>query len=137
MALPASSGKKIVSNNELLLHVVDYLHEAFANLVGRLHGGSLAIDADDGLGVGLAQVYPTVGEVYLHTVDVVDLCSGVLSEHFLHLDQDGIYIGFRSEVDAVLGNLIVGEGLAQLADGAALLGKAGEVRAMPTRASRP
>ena len=37
----------------LLLHVVDHLHEALAERVGLLHGLSLAIDADDGLGVRL------------------------------------------------------------------------------------
>ena len=42
----------------LLLHVVDHLHEALAERVGLVHGLRLAIDADDGLGVRLAQVYP-------------------------------------------------------------------------------
>ena len=34
-----------------LLHVIDYLHELFAEIVGLLDRLSLAIDADDGLGV--------------------------------------------------------------------------------------
>ena len=108
--VPALSGKKIVSNNELLLHVVDYLHEALANLVGRLHGGSLAIDANDGLGIGLAQVYPTVREVDLHAVDVVHCGTVVLGEYLLHLHEDCVDIGLGCEVDAVLGYLVFREG---------------------------
>ena len=48
----------------------DYLHQTLGQLVGLLHGLCLAIDADNGLGVRLAQVYPAVGEVDLHAVDV-------------------------------------------------------------------
>ena len=104
-----------------LLHVVDHLHEAFAEFVGLLHGLGLAIDANDRFGVRLAEVYPAVGEVDLHAVDIVDGGAVVVGEHLLHFHEDGVDIGARGEVDAVLGNLIVGEGLAQFADGAALL----------------
>ena len=57
----------------VLLHVVDYLHELLAEIVGQFHGLGLAVDADDRLGVRLAEVYPTVGEVDLHTVDIIFL----------------------------------------------------------------
>ena len=66
-------------------------------------------------------MYPAVGEVDLHAVDIVDGGAVVVGEHLLHFHEDGVDIGARGEVDAVLGNLIVGEGLAQFADGAALL----------------
>ena len=61
-------------------------------------------------------MYPLVGEVNLHTVNIVHLCCSVGSKHFLHLHQYGINIRFRSQVDTVLGYLIVGECLAQLTD---------------------
>ena len=69
----------------MLLHVVDDLHEAFAEFVGLLHGLGLAVDADDGLGVRLAEMYPTVGEVDLHAVDIVDRSAVVVGKHLLHL----------------------------------------------------
>ena len=109
-----------------LLHIVDHLHELLAEVVGLLHGLSLAVDADDGLSVRLAQVNPTVGEVDLHTVDVVDRGTVVLGEHLLHLHQDGVDIGLGCEVDAVLRNLVVGVHAAQFTDGAALLCQTGE-----------
>ena len=105
----------------LLLHIVDDLHESLAEFIGLLHGLGLAVDADDGLGVRLAQVNPAGGEIDLDTVDVVDRSIGVLSKHLLHLDEDGIDVGFGGEVDAVLGYLVVGERAAQFTDGAALL----------------
>ena len=66
-------------------------------------------------------MYPTVGKVDLHTVDVVDLRAVVLSKHLLYLSENGIDIGIRSKVDAVLCNLIVGEGGTQFAGGTAFL----------------
>ncbi len=110
----------------MLLHVVDHLHELLAEVVGLLHGLSLAVDADDGFGIRLAEVNPTVGEVDLHAVDIIDRCAVVVGKHLLDLRQDGIDIGTWGEVNAVLGNLIVRESLAQFADGAALLCQAGE-----------
>ena len=53
-----------------LLHIVDHLHEALAEFVGFLYGLGLVVDADNGLGVRLAQVNPAGGEVNLHAVDV-------------------------------------------------------------------
>ena len=102
------------------------MHQTLAQLVGLFHGGSFAVDADDRLSVRLAQVYPTVREVNLHTVDVVDLSSGVFGKHLLHLDKDGIDIGLRGQVDAVFGNLVVGELATQFADLAVLLGQRGQ-----------
>ena len=71
-------------------------------------------------------MYPAVGEVNLHAVDVVDLCRGILGKHLLDLHEDGVDIGVGRQVDAVLGNLIVGELTAQLADLALLLGQRGQ-----------
>ena len=109
-----------------LLHVVDHLHELPAQFVGLSHGLSLAIDADDGLGVRLAQMYPTVREIDLYAVDVVDLSTRIGSKEFLHFHKDGVDIGLGGEVNAILGYLLVGESLAQLTGCAALLGAAGE-----------
>ena len=66
-------------------------------------------------------MHPTVGEVDFHAVDVVD--NGVLvgGEHLLHLLQDGVHVGLGRQVDAVLGDEIVGELLPQLAHLHALL----------------
>ena len=103
------------------MHVVDHLHDFLAKFVGHVHRRRFAVNADDGLGIRLAQVYPTIREVNLHTVDIVDLRAIVLGEQLYHLDEDGVDIGLRGEVDAVLRNLIVWEGGAQLAGCAALL----------------
>ena len=64
---------------------------------------------------------PTVGEVDLHTVDIVDLGAVVLCKHLLDLHEDGVNIGLGGEVDAILGYLVVGEGGAQFAGRAAFL----------------
>ena len=93
----------------LLLHVIHHLHELFAQGIGLFHGVSLAVNADDRLGVRLAQMYPLVGEVDFHAVDVGNLFIAI---HLLYLEQDGINIGRGSEVDTVLCNEIVGEGSA-------------------------
>ena len=63
---------------------------------------------------------PLVGEVDLHSVDVVHLLVGI---ELLHLFEDGIHIGGWSEVDAILGNEILGECGAKLANLAALVGQ--------------
>ena len=100
---------------ECLLHVVNNLHELFSELVGLLHGLSLAVDADDRLGVRFTQMYPTIGEVDLYAIDIVNLCGSVLGKHLLNLNQNSIYIGLRGEVDTILGNLILREGGTKLA----------------------
>ena len=66
-------------------------------------------------------MYPTIREVDLYTVDVVDLCSSVLGKHLLDLDKDSVNIGLWGEVDAVLGYLILRECGAELADLTTLL----------------
>ena len=71
-------------------------------------------------------MYPAVGEVNLHTVNIINLSGGILCKHLLDLDEDGVDIGLWGEVDAILGNLIVGELLTQLADGAVFLGQGSE-----------
>ena len=44
-------------------------------------------------------MYPFVGKVNLHTVDIVDFFILI---DFLYFCQDSIYIDFRSQVDTVL-----------------------------------
>ena len=114
------------SVNMSLIHVVDRLHELFAEVIGLLHGAGFAIDADNGLGIRLAEVNPAVGEVDLHTVYIIDRCAVVVCEHLLDLREDGIDIGTRGEVNTVFGNLIVRECLVQFADSTAFLCKARE-----------
>ena len=104
-----------------LLHIVDNLHELLAEIVGLGHRLRLTIDAADGFGVGLTEVYPTIGEVDLHTIDIVDDSAVVPGKHLLHLDENSVDIGIRREVDTILSDLVVGEGLAQFTGRAALL----------------
>lgn len=121
----------------VLLHVVNHLHEFLADSVSLLHGVRLAIDTDNRLGVRLAQVYPLVGEINLHTVNIIHLCGRISSKHLLHLHQDGIDIRLRGQVDAVLSDLIVGEGSTQPLTLHPFLAREVRKRAIPTRASRP
>lgn len=83
----------------LLDHRVDDVDHLLPQSVGRFHCGSFGIDADDGFGIALAELYPLVGKVYLHTVDVRDFLVLVM---FLDALQDSQDIGSRREVDAVL-----------------------------------
>ena len=76
-----------------LFHRIHHVHNLFANLVGCLHCGGFGIDADDGLGIGLAEVYPLVGEVNLHTVDVWNLRVLLAGKHLLHLHEDSVDVG--------------------------------------------
>ena len=112
------------SNDGLLLHVVDHLHELLAEVVGLFDGLGFAVDANDGLSVRLAKVNPAVREVDLYTIDVVDGGRIVFGEHLLHFNENRVNVSIRGEVDAVLGNLIVGEGVSQFADCAPFLSEA-------------
>ena len=98
----------------ILLHVVDDLHQFLAKFVGLGHRLGLAVYTDNRLCVRLAEVNPAVGEVDLHAVDIVDDCRVVLGKHLFDFHKDGVNISLWSEVDAVLGNLVVRECLAQL-----------------------
>ena len=52
------------------------VHDFLAYLICSLHRFCFGIDADDGLGVGFAEVYPLVRKVNLYAVDVVDFGAG-------------------------------------------------------------
>lgn len=65
----------------------------------------LGIDADDGLGVGLAEMDPAIGEIDLHAVAVVDL---VILVRRLDLSENGVDIDTWTEVDTVLGDDVIG-----------------------------
>ena len=108
------------------MHIIYNLHELLADFVSLFHGWGFTIHPDDRLGIGLTQMYPFGGEINLHTVDIVNMGCGVGREHLLHLDEDGVNIGIRSEVDAILGYLIVGELSPQFANLTAFLGKRGK-----------
>ena len=66
-------------------------------------------------------MYPLVGEVELHAVDVGNGYVLLLAIHLLHLHEDGIHVGGGSQVDTVLGDEIVGEAGTKLAHLAALV----------------
>ena len=65
----------------LSTHFLNHLHQLLAYGIGFLHGGSLAIDTDDWLGVGFAEMHPLVGKINLHSINIGNLLIGV---HFLH-----------------------------------------------------
>ena len=69
--------------------------------------------ANDGFRIALAQVYPFVGEVYLHTIDVVDFFILI---KFLHFGKDGVNIRVRCQVDSVLAHEVSGICGAQFAN---------------------
>ena len=104
----------------MLRHLVNQVHNLLAESVGFLHGVGLGVNADDGLGVRLAKVNPLVGEVNLHTVDVGHLL--VLVE-FLHLLEHGIDIRGRAEVNAVLGDVVLRQRVAELGSAHTRLGQ--------------
>ena len=85
------------------------MHELVAQMVSLLNGESLAIDTHHGFSVGLAQMNPAVGEVYLQSVGLTDMGALVFREAVFHLLENGLYICIRHEVDGTLGYLIVGE----------------------------
>ena len=78
-----------------------------SEFVGLLHGSGFGVNAYDGFGVGLAEVYPSVGKVDLDAVAIVDTFACELSfDRFEHL----IYVDLWGEVDAVFGDAVVREG---------------------------
>lgn len=67
----------------------DYGFDLLSEVVCLVHGGRFGVYAYDWLGVGLAEVYPAVGEVYLHAVDVGHCLVGIA---LFHSREYGIYI---------------------------------------------
>lgn len=122
------------SDNLLLRHVVNDVHDLFAECVSFLHRVCLRINADDGFSVTLAQVYPLVGKVNFHTVDVG---HGFVLVEFLHLLQNLEDVGRRVKVDAVLGNVVLRRRVAQFGGTHTGFAKYVRMRAIPTSASRP
>ena len=101
----------------------DYL---LCEFVGTGFGVGFAVDADDGFGVALAEVYPAVFEVDFHSVDgahLAVLVGAVFGGHFLQQSVD-VHVG--CEVLAVFADDVVGVGLAEFAHFHAFLGQEGE-----------
>lgn len=94
-------------------HGEDELFHGFAEVFGFGHGGSFAVDAEDGLGVGLAQVYPAVGKVDFDAVDVGDFLLGVFC---LDGFEEGVDVGVGCELYLCFGDGILGIGLLEFAD---------------------
>ena len=76
--------------------------------VGTGFGMCLAVDADDGFCIALAQVHPPVLEVNLHTVDGGNFAAGggvvLVGQAF----KQAVHIHACGEVNAVLGDDVVG-----------------------------
>ena len=68
-------------------------------------------------------MYPLVGEVYLHAVNVVHLFALV---HLLDLSENSVHVGLWCKVDAVLGDEVGRIGGTKLAGCHALLGHIGQ-----------
>mgnify|MGYP003244395378 CR=1 FL=1 len=58
--------------NDLLSQFVDYVHNLLPDLLSSLHSRCFAIYTDDRFGITLAQVYPLIGKVNFHTVNIID-----------------------------------------------------------------
>ena len=82
----------------LLGHGVDHIHNLLCQGISFFASVSLSINTDDGFCVGLAEVYPLVGKVNLHSIDVSDLLVFV---DFLNLLKQGKDIGGGFEIDAI------------------------------------
>ena len=78
------------------------------------------IHANDGFGVRLAKVYPLVGEIDFHAVDVGNLFVFV---DFLHTLQQGKDIGGGIEIDAIFRDAVLGQTVAELRSLATQLGQ--------------
>ena len=65
-------------------------------------------------------MYPSVGKVYLDSVDVV---NALVAEGILHAGKDSIHIHLGFEVDTVFGDAVVGERFSQLTYSAVFLGE--------------
>lgn len=76
----------------------DYGFDLLSEVVCLVHGGRFGVYADYRLGVGLAEVYPAVGEVYLHAVNVG---HGLVGIAFFHSCEYGIYIDIGGKFDFV------------------------------------
>ena len=64
----------------------------------------LTVDADNGLGVTLAQVYPAVGKVNLHTVDGGHLLALIM---LLDCLEDGIHVHLGAKFKFGLGDAVL------------------------------
>ena len=78
------------------------------------------IHANDGFGVRLAEVYPLVGEIDFHAVDVGNLFVLV---DFLHALQQGKDIGGGIEIDAIFRDAVLGQTVAEFRSLATQLGQ--------------
>ena len=102
-------------------------HHLLCELVGTCLGGCFAVDADDGLGVALAEVHPTVGEVDFDAVDGGDFLNTLHAVvEFGDFCQEGVDVHVGCEVLAVFGDDVFGVGAAEFAGFHAALGEEGE-----------
>ena len=97
------------------------LSDLSLDLIGSLlsfgHSAGFGIDTDDGLGVRLAEMYPTVGEVKLHAVYICHLDAWLARILLLHTCENCVDVNFGRKVNTLLGYLVRRIGLAKLADG--------------------
>ena len=95
----------------------DFSLNLIGSLLSLVHGAGFGIDADDGFGVRLAEMYPTIGEVKLHAVNISYLDAWFARILLLHASKNSIDISLRRKVNTLLGDLRGRIGLAKLADG--------------------
>ena len=97
-----------------------FAHYFLGESIGILLAFAFGVDADDGLGVGLAKVNPVVVEFDFQSVFRV---NGLVGIFLFHLYQHAVDVGLRRQLDFIFRDEIVGIRRAQLFDGDVLLGK--------------
>lgn len=118
----------------MLCHFSYDIFDLLSELLGLLHRMRLGIDSYDRLRIGFAQMHPTVGEIYLHAVDIGNLFAGIA---LLYLLEDSVYIDFRSKLYLVFGYGVSRISLLSSLTFLPLLARSDRKRATPTKASRP
>lgn len=106
-ALLFYKGKALVFyQSNFLLNICNapyFVHNSMCKLVGLLARRSLAVNADDGFGVRLAQMHPTLRKINLHAVLVVYfelfVAAFYHAQHAVHIDGGRqLYLVFRDKV---------------------------------------
>ena len=97
--------------NEALNQGLNNLLDFFAQLLRPRHGVSLAVDADNGLGVTLAQMCPSVLKVNFHAIDGSEILALVVLRNCL---ENLVHIHAGSELKFGLSNAVLRIGSLEL-----------------------
>ena len=90
-----------------------YLLDILAQSFGLLHRMGLTIDTDNGLGIALAQMHPTIGKIDLNSIDGGHLLTLIV---FLNCLEDGIHIHLWLELKFSLCNAVLRISLLEFTD---------------------